>query len=83
MNTAESEAAARNEYLRRKYGRLRSYMLWRPSDIDMATADEFWVDIKSETDDTWDTTTSSGTTGRCIVYGNSGNIPVGGTFGDA
>lgn len=83
MNAAESEAAARNEYLRRKYGRLRSYMLWRPSDIDMATADEFWVDIKSESDDTWGTTTSSGTTDRYIVCENSGNIPVDDTFEDA
>jgi len=43
MDSAEEvEAAARNKFLRAAYGRLKSYMMWRPSDIDMASAHEWW-----------------------------------------
>lgn len=44
----EVEAAARNEYLRSKYGRLKSYILWRPSDIDMGVAREWWEAVGVE-----------------------------------
>ena len=84
----ELEAAARNEYLnlittRKKHGRLRSYMLWRPSDIDMATAHEFWEEVKSESDGTWGTTTSAQTTGRCTERESNVNTPTLDTFADA
>jgi hypothetical protein len=45
---ATAEAASRNEYLRRKYGRLRAHMMWRPSDINVDTVHEWWEDVLCE-----------------------------------
>ena len=84
---ATAEAAARNEYLRRKYGRLRAHMMWRPSDIVLDTAHEWWEDVlhdnhddvRPETRDTSDTSACAETTRRCTACESCESTPTPGT----